>query len=190
MQNVKIKKVFLILAVVALFLGVFYFLKDKGDESDGQNLEVGDVEIVQDGTEMSIRDLSQGERYTSSSGNFSFPLISNFTISRIAEEERGETLLFKGNSEKESFQIFISPFDSGEEITVQKIKNDIPGIDLREPQAISIDGVVAVAFLSSEGNLETREIWFARGGKLYQISTYTDFDVEMAQILEGWKWER
>jgi len=188
-QNIKIKKIFLILAIIAVSAGIFFVLKNKGvDNGENEITNLKNVEVEQDGISMSLSNVSQRERYTSPSGDFSFSSISDFTVSRITEDERGETLLFKGGSERESFQIFISPFDSGEEITAQKIKNDIPEIDLRGPQAISIDGVVAIAFLSSEGSLETREIWFARSGKLYQISTYTDFDVQMAEILEGWKW--
>lgn len=182
MENVrKYKIIFLVLIVLAI---LFFLIK-----SDKPNFDSLPEASVAESVSDRISSMKQGEGYSSPFGDFDFVLPHSFTISRI-EEAGGETLLFRGEDERRSFQIHITDFDDPSPLSPEKIRADLPSMDFRDPQVISVDEVQAVVFLTTEGSLETREIWMVRGGMLYQISTYAEFDNDMVEILSKWSWNQ
>jgi len=121
--------------------------------------------------------------------SFSYPEYLNNSALLVGENADEQIILFNSTEPVVGFQIRISPFDEDIALTPERIGRDLPDLDLREPELISVAGVQAVVFLSNEGTLETRQIWFVRGGRLYQISTYIEFDERMVKILESWRWQ-
>jgi hypothetical protein len=91
-------------------------------------------------------------------------------------------------------QILISEFDEpGSVLTTDRIKQDIPDMDIRDSQLILLgeQSGQGVAFLSDNESFagNSREVWFVYKGKLYQISTYARLDPLLQSILATWKFE-
>ncbi len=65
---------------------------------------------------------------------------------------------------------------------------DQPSGAFKEPHDITIDGMRAAMFFGYNpimGN--TREVWFTRGGYLYEVATDKDLDSWLAVIMTTWK---
>jgi hypothetical protein len=126
--------------------------------------------------------------------SFSFRFPATLAFNNLAEDLPGgivaETVVFTGKGAEESFQIYVAPYDGGA-VTASAIARDNPTLEVKEPIGIAVAGERGVVFLATEkgSNFTTREIWFASGGKIYQISTYPSFDTTVASILETWRWQ-
>lgn len=126
---------------------------------------------------------------------FSFSYPSDFTNTDLIESlpngKERRNIIFKGSGEKDNFQLVISDFDD-KPITIERIKKEIPNIDMQNAQEIAVDNAKGVVFTTTDkdSKLTTREIWFSRDLKLYQISTYPEFDTKMEEILVSWRWNQ
>ena len=165
--------IIIVICIVALFLsGVI------------RDAKKGSGTVAENGT--------QNVTYQHGDGSFAFVFPTDFTFTALPDSgDNTETVMFKGNSEKRSFQMYISPWDISDSVTLPKIKTDLPELDIKEPLEISIDGARGVIFMSEEKGtgLVTREIWFSHGERFFQISTYKEFDDTMVDILSTWKWQ-
>jgi len=164
-----------ILCVVAIFLsGVAQKAKEGGQQSG----------IVQN-------EEGSGVVYVSSDSSYMLTTPSDFTSSALSQDDGSETALFVGSTATRNFQIYTSDYASDEIITPQVIQQNIPELLIEKPETIAVDGAQGVAFISGpkDGTLRTREIWFAHDGKLYQITTFKEFDDQMVDILSTWKWQ-
>lgn len=132
--------------------------------------------------------------YLHPDSSFSFRFPSSLSFNNLAEDLPSggvaETAVFTGKGTEESFQIYIAPYDGGA-VTASAIARDNPTLEVKEPIDIAVAGERGVVFLATEkgSGFTTREIWFASGGKIYQISTYPSFDATVASILETWQWQ-
>jgi hypothetical protein len=121
--------------------------------------------------------------------NFTFNFPSNLKTSNF-NEGGGEQIQFQGTN-GDWFQIYITPWDEGDTITPERIKKDIPDIVIKDPQQVILgpnqkDGVGphALIFISKDSSLgETREVWFAMNGNLYQVTTYKKLDTLVGKVL-------
>lgn len=164
-----------ILCVVALFLsGVV-----KGVKKDGL------MSIVQKS------DDKGGVPYISTDSSYRLTTPADFTSSALSQDDGSETAIFVGSTATRNFQIYSSDYASDAPLTPQEIAKNIPDLLIEKPETIAVDGAQGVAFISGpkDGTLRTREIWFAHGGKLYQITTFKEFDDQMVDILSTWKWQ-
>ncbi len=100
---------------------------------------------------------------------FSFEYPKDWNVSSFSEGE-GETILVQ--SSETGVQIYISPFDEPETaLTKERILKDIPEMVINNDQPIKFAGLSALRFDSvSQSGQNTREVWFAHNGFLYQIS--------------------
>lgn len=178
--------VVIILCVAALIL---YGSHKKGI-SLGQTHSTSTMQT----TDTEHGDPSSKKVYLHGDNSFTFSFPGDFNFSNLAETTesgaQAETVLFVGSDANRNFQIHISSYNDKAPITAEMIKRDIPDLLIESPERIGVDGAQGVAFISGpkDGTLRTREIWFAYNGKLYQISTYQDFDNQMVDILASWKW--
>jgi hypothetical protein len=181
MNNTKHSKhVFTTLIVVILcVIAIFLFGVAK-------KAKISDVESGVIQTEN-----GNGISYISGDMDYSFTLPSDFTFSTLSNDDGSETALFVGSTATRNFQIYVSVYESNEPVTPQAILRDIPDLLVEKSETIAIDGAQGVTFISGskESELRTREVWFSYGGKLYQISTYKEFDDQMVDILSTWKWQ-
>jgi hypothetical protein len=51
-----------------------------------------------------------------------------------------------------------------------------------------IDGTQATMFYGTNAIMgDTREVWFIKGGLLYEVTTYQQLDTWLAQIMQTWQ---
>jgi len=85
-------------------------------------------------------------------------------------------------------QIYVSPFDEDIVLTAERIKNDLPEMKMESIGEAKVGEIQAVSFVSTnEIGQKTSEIWFVKGGNLYQASTLEANSQNMAQIIDSWR---
>lgn len=118
--------------------------------------------------------------------HFSLFYPDNLLVREFKEKGTALTVTFQ-DKEGRSFQIFVVPYGE-EKISERRFKIDIPSGIITEPVDIMIDGIRATKFFSQNKIMgETREIWFVKGGFLYEITTYKELDIWLSSIMQTWK---
>ena len=93
-------------------------------------------------------------------------------------------IAFKGTAAKSGFQIFVTPYNEPK-ISQKRFLQDEPSGVMNNPANITINGVSATEFYSTNDAMgATREIWFLRGGWLYEITAPQSLDSWLLQIME------
>lgn len=143
-------------------------------------------------------------RFVHPGRGFSLDLPGGFATSSIPDD-RGELLMFQ-RGPRESFQIYIAPFDEEGPLSVERIRRDLPSLTMADARTIELDSVPAVVFQSADESLASRElgtsgktfeVWFVYpesplpdGNDLYQIMTYAEYGDDLIRILKTWRFER
>lgn len=167
----------------------FWRVAEKENEFS-ESAPVIDLEHArQEQAEHARQDFISGKKktFTHSTLNFIFEYPEGYTIGNFPEGEDGEVVLLQ--KDNVGFQLFIRPFDEDIALTPQRIRQDVSDIVMKNELIISVGGAQGVVFTSEEQGNVTSEIWFVNSGRLYQITTYPEFDRIMADILETWRWE-
>lgn len=160
----------------ANFFGIMNFIGGDSQESSEPFQEAPETANLRAGWKTETN-----EKY-----GFSFQHPEDMKVGSVPSPEGTETIVV----EKEKpfgFQIFISPYDEPH-LTVERIKTNIPGIIMEQPQEVTVDGEQGVAFFSRDDSIgKTREVWFVHKGYLYQITAYAEFSDKLFEILGTWK---
>jgi hypothetical protein len=124
--------------------------------------------------------------YTSQPYHFSVSFPDTLKPQEYAEAQGALTLAAQDDTDH-AFQVYVTPY-SGDQITKERFRMDEPSGVMQEPQDVLIDGVRATMFFSKNANMgETREVWFIRGGYLYEVVTYKELDGWLSEIMSTWK---
>jgi hypothetical protein len=129
---------------------------------------------------------------------FSVALPEGATLTDF-EEATGNSVMIK----KDDFemQIFISDFDEDISLTAERIKGDIPDMQMYDTEEVQIGQkgdcptagscyTTGVAFVSlNEQGIKNREVWFIRDYKLYQVTSNPKHDDTVGKIFQSWKWK-
>ena len=103
-------------------------------------------------------------------------------------EGAGVTVLIQNTDvTNESFQIYIAPFDEEGELSPERIKQDLPGLVITEPQIAIVGGGEKDALIfigESEEFGKTREVWFVHNGNLYQVIAPLTMEGIVGPIME------
>ncbi len=84
-------------------------------------------------------------------------------------------------------QVFIVPYSEAT-ISEERFKRDVPSGVRANVENTTVDGVRAVTFLSKDTLLgDTREIWFIRGGYLYEVTTFKGVAAWFQPIMQSWR---
>jgi len=175
----------LITATVIVLLiggGVYWFMRGENGANPG-GLE---FDFAQNLKNAGASNTGAGV-YENADLGFSFNYPDDFEVKEIDEDNGGFTVLAEGKGEKKIFQVFISSFDEEGPITPERIKKDLPDIKIEQSQKISLAGTDALAFVSPTEERKMTEIWFIRGGILYQVSSFFEFTDTLSQVLASWK---
>ncbi len=115
------------------------------------------------------------DSYTDPMYGFSLRIPKGFLVSNLPEDQ-GEVIIAEHPSLNLGFEVFIAPFDADGPLTVNTIRELNPSLSIREPVDIELeDGTAALRFASEDPRVgETRQIWFRRGGNLFQVIMYSD----------------
>ena len=130
--------------------------------------------------------------YFSQDYGFSLAYPAELDLGQFYDNPDGDLIVFQSRQkekEKTGFQIFITPY-SGSVISREIILRDLSSTIIEDPQeAIIGDGTRALIFWSESPKIgKTREVWFAKNGYLYEITTYAPLDSWLANILSSWRW--
>ena len=190
-----IKKI--IIGIIIIALAVFAFIKFFGKESQNtQNTQETGVVVVNDVVPGEVKKLDEENNTFIHKGyGFSLNFPINMTASNFKEGD-GEQIIFQGDN-GDWFQMYVSPWDEDEDISVARIKQDLPELVISNPQRVVLGpkqaegiGPNALIFYSQDSGLgETREIWFIYESNLYQVTTYKRLDAMVGKILSTLEFE-
>ena len=174
----------------AVIYGLSKVAPETGIEGDGIGVDFGlNSQLVK--SEYSIQE-GQSKRYTDPGNRFAFSYPDEFTAGSFGDDETGETVLLQKTGEKAGFQIYITQFDEpGSVLTPDRIKSEVPGLPMIDARTVDFNGqVLGLSFVSeSESFGRSREIWIAKGGFLYQMSTYESEQSLLAEVLSSWSFK-
>jgi hypothetical protein len=190
------------LAVLVIAGGVWFMFFSENDSADGgpvaikQGFQLPGNPLVmaperEEQSKTTLTEYKAGRRTTYSHQRlgFSFDMPEGFSIGEFDNpvDESETVLVQKGDV---GFQLVITPFDEDVILTEEVIRGDLPDIVIEQPIQIQVNNAIALAFISESESLgKTREVWWIYRGHLYQISTYTEFDEVMVEILESWSFK-
>lgn len=147
------------------------------------------------GAGQSITELSPvTKKYTHALIGFSFTYPSVFTVSSFGSvyDSSGETILLQNDGGKKGLQVLITPFDEDTVLTAVRIHRDIPGMVMSNvsPRTLGAPGRSAQAIVFTSNNSlmgESREAWFVREKRLYQVSAAVDIGDTFMSVLDSWQ---
>ena len=117
---------------------------------------------------------------------------SLFYPQELAVEERQEgggatTITFQNVEKAEGFQLFIVPYTEPQ-VSAERFKRDVPSGVRNNLTNIMVDDATGAAFYGADTALgDTREVWFVRGGFLYEVTTLKPLDTWLDSIIQTWK---
>lgn len=137
---------------------------------------------------VSVRTPPAGTReYQNARYGFSLFYPQELTVGERDEGGGASTITFQDVAKAEGFQIFIVPYGEAK-VSEARFKQDIPSGVRESLTNLTVDGATAAAFYSTNALLgATREVWFVRGGFLYEVTTLKPLDVWMDAIVQTWK---
>jgi hypothetical protein len=128
------------------------------------------------------------EYYTHPATGLTFPYHKDFRL-MIVKEDGGEVILAENAEHAMAFQIFIQPFDEPGPLTVERIRRDLPDMQMEavsETTTYKSDDPM-LTFLSMDKTLgPIPQAWFIRDGYLYQLSMYAPVDDENDPLSLVW----
>lgn len=130
-------------------------------------------------------------RYAHKDPVFSFQYPKGFSVGAF-KDESGQTILVQDaqSGGKQSFQVYLSPLEEPLVVTKERIMQDVPGTVMQGPQEVKVGGAQGVAFKSkNESGVATREVWFAHGPWLYQVSGFEGSEASITTIMSSWKFD-
>lgn len=130
--------------------------------------------------------------YQNKKYGFSINVPESMTVSNFQEGRVGEVILFQVNEKKDKnddpwMQVFVLPFDEEGLITPERIKKDLPDMEVEDPKyaIIGKEKFKALIFMSNEPGIgKTREVWFVKNGYLFQINTGHEYERLLGEMLE------
>ena len=126
------------------------------------------------------------KEYKNARYGFSFLYPSDLSVATFPEGG-GATITFQNVEKAEGFQIFITPY-SEPQVSEKRFRQDVPSGVRKSLTNISVDGATGAAFYSTNAELgATREVWFVRGGFLYELTTLKPLDRWLGTIVKTWK---
>jgi hypothetical protein len=136
-----------------------------------------------------VRVAPDGQKeYRNEQYKFSLFYPQDLTVQEFDEGSGAHTFVFGDTAREKGFQIFVIPY-AQEQIDRERFLADSPSGVMKEPFEVLIDGVKGNIFFGKNGIMgNTREVWFIRGGFLYEVTTYKDLDAWLAGIMQSWKW--
>ena len=73
-------------------------------------------------------------------------------------------------------------------IDVRRFRIDEPSGVIRDPKPLTVEGAAGTMFFGYNAIMgDTRELWFIKGGYLYEVTTYKELDDWLAGIMQTWK---
>lgn len=125
--------------------------------------------------------------YRNQQYHFSVYYPPNLQVHTYNEQGGAFTVALQDPTTNEGFEVYVTPY-SGTQITEARFKLDEPSGVMDDPTNVIIDGVQATMFYGYNSIMgDTREVWFIKGGLLYEVATFKALDAWLAQIMQTWQ---
>lgn len=103
------------------------------------------------------------------------------------EAEGALSVVFENKTRTTGFQVYVTPYAEAQ-VTEERFRLDQPSGVWEEPVDVLVDGVRGTLFTGRNSVMgDTREVWFIRGGFLYEVATYKRLDSWLGEIMQTWK---
>jgi hypothetical protein len=187
--------------IFASLVWAFFALKNNdGDKNIINNIfEVNNNEsVLPIGEGQTVKNVGfSNKEYKHSILGFSFEYTKEYSISSFGNyfDSNGETILLQDKENTKGLQILITPFDENIDLTINRIKKDLPKLSVLDgnEQYIGNGSIkVQVVIFKSNNNLTTGksiEAWFVYRGNLYQVSSLESSSELFDDIIKTWKLE-
>jgi len=110
----------------------------------------------------------------------------DLSVSERDEGNNATTVTFEKDS-GEGFQVFIVPYGQ-RQVSSERFKLDEPSGIIKQPTDVLIDNVRGTMFFGANPIMgDTREVWFIRGGYLFEVTSYRELDAWLSQIMATWR---
>lgn len=127
------------------------------------------------------------KRYTNNTLRISFAYESDASLKVFDEGNSAVTITVENEPQGHALQIYAIPYNK-KQIEEDRFLLDLPSGVRKNEEAIMLDGVPAVAFMSEVALLgPTREVWLLHGGRLYEISVPLAMEEWLLKILPTFK---
>lgn len=125
--------------------------------------------------------------YKSEAFHFSLAFPQELKVTQYTERDNAMTVTFENPDHSQEFEIYVTPYNKTQ-IDQARFKLDEPSGTFLQPQDVVVDGTTATMFFGRNGIMgDTREVWFIKGGFLYEVATYKALDSWLGQVMQGWK---
>lgn len=200
-MNVK-KPIITFVLMIAIGAGVFFVYDSKNNTAQDpyfsfeallSKLELTEPEVEAE-TLVEINDsvTASGDKelpltYINKQFGFQFNLPEGYSGSSFTEGN-GVTVLLQNQTLGQTFQIYIQNFDETEAVTIDRIQQDVPDLTINNPlNAIIARGdIEALVFEGVSDDFgKTREVWFVKGGNLYQVIAPFEMEHTIGPIVES-----
>jgi hypothetical protein len=118
---------------------------------------------------------------------FSFFYPPELVLREESESGRRRVIRLENVETGEGLQVYIQPYN---ELSIDKSQysKDLAGAPVRDKEETVVADVSATAFRSEHPTLgETREVWFIRGGYLFQVTSPKPYEAQLSAILSTWR---
>jgi hypothetical protein len=118
---------------------------------------------------------------------FSLFYPDNLTEKSYDEGGGATTFVFQNPQEAKGFQLFVVPY-AAYQVSLARFREDEPSGVMQSPQNVTINGTPATSFYGSDQTLgPTAEVWFIRGGYLFEVSAPKSEAAWLSGILQTWQ---
>lgn len=127
-----------------------------------------------------------GSTYIDAAHRFSVQLPGRVTTKYFRADDGSSETLYLDDGSGGEVQITITPWDdSGSVLTKEAAERQYPSISDLGVEAIPVAGVFGLAF--DDSKIGESDVWFARGGYLYQLIARGDNTTMVSEAVVGWK---
>jgi len=127
------------------------------------------------------------QEYRNATYHLSLFYPNDLSVKTYDEGAGASTVTFQDVSTAQGFQMFIVPY-SQQQISTARFQEDEPSGVMQSPLNIKIDGIAATSFYSTNAALgDTAEIWFLRGGYLYEVTAPKSEAAWFSEIMNTWQ---
>lgn len=190
------------IGVVSIVLGAYLYMRQPGTGTTVmgfKELSFGSsIESDVSSTEGAIAALSESvpdtrevsadmRGYQNAKYKFGLLYPKDLSVKEYVERDGAMSVTFDNAQTNQGFQIYVTPYKE-KQITEARFKLDQPSGVYKEPTDVMVDNTRATMFFGQNSVMgDTREVWFIRGGYLYEVTTYKELDTWLGSIMQTWK---
>lgn len=173
-------------AAALAYAGYGFFMQQPppGADAPAPGFLAGSAAAGSGTVETAPRQAPEGMReYRSETYRISLFYPDTLEVKPYDEGGAAATVAFQNAAAAEGFQIFIVPY-AAPQIHQARFMQDVPSGVMESPLNVEVAGVPATSFYSTNQFLgDTAEIWFLRGGYLYEVTAPRSQAAWLSQIM-------